>query len=81
MSKLLVIGFSFGYLALLFGLAITKKIVELHRGHLWVESEVEQGAAFFVELPLVAAESPLPSGHDEFVEPHVEPAETSRSET
>ena len=39
------------------GLAITRKIVELHHGRIWVESAVEQGARFFVELPLLGAEA------------------------
>lgn len=38
------------------GLAITRKIVELHHGRIWVESDVEQGARFFVELPLLRSE-------------------------
>ena len=37
------------------GLAITRKIVELHHGRIWVESAVEQGARFFVELPLLGS--------------------------
>lgn len=34
------------------GLAIVKKIVDLHDGCIWVESESGQGAKFIVELPL-----------------------------
>ncbi len=42
------------------GLAITRKIVELHRGRLWVESQPEQGATFYVELPVAGVAVPVP---------------------
>ncbi len=33
------------------GLFISKQIVDSHKGRIWVESEIDQGATFFVELP------------------------------
>ncbi len=37
------------------GLSITRRLVELHQGTVWVESELGQGATFFVRLPRAGA--------------------------
>jgi chemotaxis family two-component system sensor kinase Cph1 len=37
------------------GLAACKRIVEIHRGSIWVESELGKGTTFFVSLPAFAA--------------------------
>jgi PAS domain S-box-containing protein len=43
------------------GLALVKRIVELHRGHVDVTSEVGIGSCFAIELPFNALASPLPT--------------------
>lgn len=34
------------------GLEITKKIIELHKGKIWMESKIGKGSIFFIELPI-----------------------------
>ncbi len=42
------------------GLVLTKRLVELHNGEIWFESEPEIGTTFYVKLPLGTEEMDMP---------------------
>src|SRR5258706_8298862 len=35
------------------GLTIVKSLIELHGGHVWFKSELEQGSSFYFTIPVV----------------------------
>lgn len=41
------------------GLYISRKIVEMYNGHIWVESQLGKGSTFFINLPRLSAEQAL----------------------
>lgn len=41
------------------GLYISRKIVEMYNGHIWVESQLGKGSVFFINLPRLNAEQAL----------------------
>lgn len=41
------------------GLYISRKIVEMYNGHIWVESQLGRGSTFFINLPRLSAEQAL----------------------
>ena len=44
------------------GLAITKRIIEYHKGRIWVESKLGEGAAFYFSLPVLPPIERLQTG-------------------
>lgn len=59
------------------GLFITRKIVELYNGRIWVESEVGKGSTFFINLPRLSSDQATKLQHHEATQlPNIATPET-----
>lgn len=47
------------------GLSISKKLIELQGGSLYVQSEIKEGSTFFVELPFMPDEEPVDHSNEQ----------------
>lgn len=59
------------------GLFISRKIIELYNGRLWVESELGKGSTFFINLPRISAQKAATLQAQETAAPPVSTASTS----
>lgn len=61
------------------GLFISRKIIELYQGRIWVESEVGKGSTFFINLPRLTSQRAAELQATETTQPAPLPATPSRT--
>ena len=59
------------------GLFISRKIIELYNGRIWVESEVTKGSTFYINLPRVPAETVSEKDAEKAKQTGVQPTATA----